>query len=75
MEYFGRTKKATEETKIANIIEEIELEILDEIARSNYENDKFNYENIWNSLRKKDGNLDVDSDTDGSYSDTTICNY
>lgn len=67
MEYFGKAKTATEQTKIANAKEEIELEILNEIARANLENNKLNYENIWNNLRKKDENLDVDSNSDNSY--------
>ena len=61
MEYFGRAKTATEATKIANAREEIELEILNEILRANSENNEFNYDNVWNELRKKDSNMSVTS--------------
>lgn len=57
MEYYGRAKTATEQTKITNAKEEIELEIIAERLRANSENDEFNYENIWNELGKKDNNL------------------
>ncbi len=59
MEYFGRAKTATEATNIASAKEEIELEILNEILRANTENNEFNYDNVWNELRKKDNNMTV----------------
>ena len=59
MEYFGRAKTATEATKAATAKEEIELEILNEILRANTENNEFNYDNVWNELRKKDNDMSV----------------
>jgi len=68
MEYFGRAKTATEETKIANTKEEIELAIIEERLRVNTENDKFNYENIWNELKKKDKESKAEkNDTENNY--------
>ena len=68
MEYFGRAKTATEQTKIANAREEIELEMISEKLRANSENNEFSYENVWNELKKKDKDSEAEKiDTPSGY--------
>ena len=57
-----KAQQAMQKTNISNAKEEIQLAIVEEETNANSgENlgNKFNYENVWNTLRKNDENLEV----------------